>query len=104
MTIQSYVDSEIKKVCPILGVRFCDLSNKESWVIQYDESATPEQIASAEDFIASFVWDEATQEIDRKNERNARYINTPIYKAGYRSYLIDNPNATFGDYMDSLEN
>lgn len=104
MTIQSYIDCEIKRVCPIIGVRFGNLSDKTTWAIQYDDSATPEQIASAEAFLSAFIWDAEIQEIDRKNERDAKYINAPIYKKGYRDYLLLNPNASFGEYMDFLEN
>jgi len=103
MSLQSYLDSQLKLICPILGVSFGNLDDKSTWVIQFSDSCTQEQMAAAQSFLDSFAWDEATQEIDRKIERDACYINAPIYKKGYRDYLISNPDSTFCDYMDSLE-
>lgn len=103
MSLQSYVDEEIKLICPIFGIRFGDLEDKNTWIIQFEDSATAEQRNAAADFLNSFVWDEAIQEVDRKKERDARYSNAPIYKKGYRDYLVSNPDATFCDYMDSFE-
>ena len=104
MSLQSYVTSEIKKVCPIIGISFGDLCDKSTWTIQYDDVAIPEQIAAAQAFLESFIWCETTQLLDSKHNRDLRYIDEPIYKAGYRSYTVIHPTASFTDYMDSLEN
>lgn len=104
MSLQSYVTFEIEKVCPIIGISFTDLCDKSTWVIQYDDAATPEQIAAANAFLETFAWCETTQLLDSKHHRDLKYINEPIYKAGYRSYSVIHPAATFTDYMDALEN
>lgn len=104
MSLQSYLDSQIKLICPILGISFGVLDNKSTWSIHFDDSCTEQQRLDAQAYLDSFIWNEATQEADRKLERDDRYINAPIYKKGYKDYLISNPDATFCDYMDSLEN
>lgn len=103
MSLQSYLDSQLKLICPILGVSFGNLDDKSTWVIQFSDACTQEQMTAAQAFVDSFVWDEATQEIDRKIQRDASYINAPIYKKGYKDYLLSNPGASFCDYIDFLE-
>jgi hypothetical protein len=103
MSLQSYLDQAIKAVCPIHGISFGKLDDKTTWMINFDDSATAEQRSAAQVVMADFMWNETTQEIDRKAIRNEKYKNDLVMKQGYANYKLQKPDANFGDYLDYLE-
>jgi len=103
MSLQSYLDEEIKKVCPIYGMSFGNLNDKKTWVILFKESATDLQRLAAQDIIDSFIWDDATKEKSELRNKSAMLINDLLYRKFYKEYKDQKKDATFEDFIKSLQ-
>ncbi len=103
MNLIAYLHSKIELLCPIIGLSIADINNKDTWRIDYDDSATPQQKAAAQSYIENLVIDENLEESARKEIRDEAYINDLIYKKAYHDYKITFPNASFSDFMDYME-
>lgn len=102
MYLQVAVDQGIKKVCPIHGVSFGKLDDKSTWIIHFCDEANPEQKAAALNFINNFEWSEVQEEAAKRQADIDAKRNDPIFKLGYQSYRLQNPDATFEQFVDYL--
>lgn len=103
MILQVYINNEIEKLCPIHGISFGILEDKTTWRIDFKDEATEEQKIAAQNFIDNFVYDENFQKYLDDQTKIEKYKNDLSVKAGYNIYKMNNPNATFLDYINFLE-
>lgn len=103
MTLQVYLDQEIKKICPIHGISFGDLSDKSTWIFHFMDESTEDQKNAAINFIRSFEWTKELQKNHADQQKIEKYKNDLNMKAGYVGYLVSNPKASFLDYINYLE-
>lgn len=53
-TLTKDVTAVVQGVCPIYGISFLDINDKETWTIQFNEAATEEQISNAQAALENF--------------------------------------------------
>ena len=66
--LQVYVTETINKVCPIHGVSFGKLYQKETWRIDFKDEATAAQKKAAAKWLASFNLDGFTAVAETKRQ------------------------------------
>jgi len=60
----------VARVAPIVGITVGDKNNRATWVVQFTDAATPDQIAAASRVIAEFDIN-ATAEMQRAGQIEA---------------------------------
>lgn len=101
--MELYIDGEIRKVCPIDGISFGDIEDRQTWTIHFTDDATPEQKKAACECLDKIEWNENTQEAYRKCTRDRDYCDKLLYCNEYLQYKANNPALTFSEFLDYLE-
>ncbi|VVC75994.1 hypothetical protein AQUSIP_12950 [Aquicella siphonis] len=102
MDLIEFLHKKINALCPIVGVSIGDEDNKNTWEIHYSDIATNAQKLAALNVLNNFVWDISTKAQALKLKLISEYQDEPLYKKMFKQYLINNPAATFSDYIDYL--
>jgi hypothetical protein len=103
MILQAYLDQAIKKICPIHGISFGNLNDKDTWKIHYEENATPEQKDKAEQIINTFVWNDEMEKAQARKQRIEDNKSNLHMKAQYILWKKENPDKNFEDFIDYVE-
>ncbi len=103
MALQDYLDQAIKKVCPIHGISFGILTDKSTWIVHYEEQATSEQKAKAEEVLKNFEWNDHIESRENRKQKIEEHKNSLHMKAQYVLWKKDNPNKNFEDFIDYVE-
>lgn len=53
-TLSKDVTVVVQGVCPIYGISFLDINDKETWTIQFNETATDDQKSAAQTAMQNF--------------------------------------------------
>ncbi|HEY3527387.1 MAG TPA: hypothetical protein VGK47_14415 [Nitrososphaeraceae archaeon] len=104
MTFHGLIDQLIKDVCPIHGISFGILDDKNTWRIDFKDQATPAQRAVAQNLLINFdPVSPGTIEKIRKLKRNNKYKDNPLIQKEFKQYKLINPTASVSDFFDYLE-
>lgn len=103
MALQDYLDQLIKKVCPIHGISFGKLEDRETWRINYEGTATDEQKVKAELILKNFEWNDEIEQREARKQKIEFHKNNLHMKAQYVLWQKENPEKNFEDFIDYVE-
>jgi hypothetical protein len=75
MNMQTAVENAVKAAVPIVGIRFGNINDKTTWVIQFTDAATPQQRAAAQAVVDAFLLPWAGPTADEKEADAVAALN-----------------------------
>lgn len=99
MILQTYLDKKINQLCPIHGISFGNLDDKQTWKIYFKTEATDIQKQAAQNVIDNFVWDQAIQDEALLMHMVDKFKDDLLYIKEFKDYKDKNPTATFKDFI-----
>ena len=83
MRLEAVIQEKIQAVCPIYGISFGRLDDKSTWRINYEERATKEEKAKAEEVLNNFEWNDAIEKREARKQKIEEHKNNLPMKAIY---------------------
>jgi len=91
--IETIVDSALRTAgIPIVGVSFGDLSNRATWRIDFDPTATPSQKSQGQTIVNTVAVDAAAQTAQSQKDAQSRIDGIEIVLKAIVLALIDQLN------------